>query len=97
MFVTAAVMDRMKPVSLASFRDHVASRHEDRDKGFETEYQVSASVCVCVKEVWLFTDSLSFSRLVQNPSMSMTLPSNQSTVQRTDLQTSFHVRIEYQL
>ena len=39
----------MKPVSLASFRDHVAMRHEDRDKGFETEYQVSTcGVCVGV-------------------------------------------------
>ena len=25
---------------MASFRDHVASKHEDRDKGFESEYQV---------------------------------------------------------
>ena len=31
----------MKSVSLTSFRDHVASKHEDRDKGFESEYQVS--------------------------------------------------------
>ena len=38
--VVTAVLDRMKPVSLSSFRDHVASMHEDRDKGFETEYQV---------------------------------------------------------
>ena len=34
------VLDRMKPVSQASFRDHVAEKHEDRDKGFEAEYQV---------------------------------------------------------
>ena len=35
-----AVLDRMKAVSLTSFRDHVAGKHEDRDKGFESEYQV---------------------------------------------------------
>ena len=35
-----SVLDRMKPVSQTSFRDHVAGKHEDRDKGFESEYQV---------------------------------------------------------
>ena len=35
------VIDRMKPVALESFRDHVAEKHDDRDKGFETEYQVN--------------------------------------------------------
>ena len=38
---TIAVMDRMKPVSLESFRDHVTAKHDERDKGFEAEYQVS--------------------------------------------------------
>ena len=39
-FSACAVLDRMKPVSMTSFRDHVATKHEDRDKGFESEYQV---------------------------------------------------------
>ena len=34
--VVMTVMDRMKQVSLESFRDHVVSKH----KGFESEYQV---------------------------------------------------------
>ena len=38
--VMMTVMDRMKPVSLESFRDHVVSKHNERDKGFESEYQV---------------------------------------------------------
>ena len=37
------VIDRMKPVSLESFRDHVMDKHNHRDKGFETEYQVSSA------------------------------------------------------
>ena len=36
-----AVMDRIKPVAVESFRDHVAQKHNERDKGFESEYQVS--------------------------------------------------------
>ena len=34
------VAERMKPISVESFRDHVNEMHEERDKGFETEYQV---------------------------------------------------------
>ena len=44
--VMMTVMDRMKPVSLESFRDHVVSKHNERDKGFESEYQV-CTYCVC--------------------------------------------------
>ncbi len=35
-----AVLDRMKAVAMESFRDHVAQKHNERDKGFEAEYQV---------------------------------------------------------
>ena len=35
-----SVADRMKPISVDSFRDHVNKMHEERDKGFEVEYQV---------------------------------------------------------
>ena len=38
-------MDRMKPVAMESFRDHVAQKHNERDKGFETEYQVRRRHC----------------------------------------------------
>ena len=34
------VLDRMKPVSVEFFRDHVANKHSERDKAFEAEYQV---------------------------------------------------------
>ena len=34
------VTDRLKPISVDSFRDHVNKMHEERDKGFEAEYQV---------------------------------------------------------
>ena len=34
------VADRMKPISVDSFRDHVNKMHIERDKGFEAEYQV---------------------------------------------------------
>ena len=56
------VADRLKPISVDSFRDHVNKMHEERDKGFEAEYQVRLlslslslslshvdnGVCVCV-------------------------------------------------
>ena len=38
-----AVLDRLKPISLSSFRSHVQNMHDDRAKGFEAEYQVSYS------------------------------------------------------
>ena len=53
------VADRLKPISVDSFRDHVNKMHEERDKGFEAEYQVRLlspslslshvdnGVCVC--------------------------------------------------
>ena len=41
--VCAPVADRMKPISVDSFRDHVNKMHEERDKGFEAEYQVTPS------------------------------------------------------
>ena len=33
-------MDRLKPVTLSGFSAHVHDMHQDRDKGFEHEYQV---------------------------------------------------------
>ena len=32
---------RMKPIELGRFEEHVRQMHEDRDKGFELEYQVN--------------------------------------------------------
>ena len=51
-----AVADRMKPITVDSFRDHVNNMHDERDKGFEAEYQVThqlhshsvSTLCVCV-------------------------------------------------
>lgn len=40
LIVITLALDRLKPVALESFRDHVSSKHDERDKGFETEYQV---------------------------------------------------------
>ena len=37
--------DRMNPISLLSFRDHVMKMHADDNKAFEHEYQVY--VCSC--------------------------------------------------
>lgn len=34
-------MERMRPIELEQFADHVREMHQDRDKGFEIEYQVS--------------------------------------------------------
>lgn len=31
----------MRPIELDEFADHVREMHQDRDKGFEIEYQVS--------------------------------------------------------
>lgn len=36
-----AEMERMRPIELDQFADHVKEMHQDRDKGFEIEYQVS--------------------------------------------------------
>ena len=33
----------MNPIALEKFEEHVRLMHEDRDKGFEQEYQVSSS------------------------------------------------------
>lgn len=90
-YIITAVLDRMKPVSLSSFRDHVASMHEDRDKGFETEYQVRKEerniqlvrVDCCV----LFISS----HLAPTLSTTMMSPNYPLIGQRTDLPTSSHV------
>ena len=34
------MIDRLKPIAVASFASHVLGMHHDRDKGFELEYQV---------------------------------------------------------
>ena len=39
-FPQSTVTDRMKPISVISFRDHVQQMHAERDRGFEIEYQV---------------------------------------------------------
>ena len=39
-FVSSIVTDRMKPISIISFRDHVQQMHSEQDRGFESEYQV---------------------------------------------------------
>ena len=38
--VSSIVTDRMKPISIISFRDHVQQMHSEQDRGFESEYQV---------------------------------------------------------
>ncbi len=35
-----SVLDRLKPISVISFRDHVQTMHIERDKPFEAEYEV---------------------------------------------------------
>ena len=44
-----SVMDRLKSVPVAAFSAHVRSMHQDRDKGFEHEYQVRSFLgsCAC--------------------------------------------------
>ena len=39
-------MERMKPVEMSQFSEHVRHMHQDRDKGFEIEYQVSLLPCL---------------------------------------------------
>ena len=39
-FPHSTVTDRMKPISVTSFRDHVQQMHAERDRGFEIEYKV---------------------------------------------------------
>ena len=43
----STVTDRMKPISVTSFRDHVQQMHAERDRGFEIEYQVQSCVVYC--------------------------------------------------
>ena len=38
------VLERMKPIAVASFHEHVQQMHVDSDKGFETEYKVGAAI-----------------------------------------------------
>ncbi|CAI8024471.1 Receptor-type tyrosine-protein phosphatase alpha [Geodia barretti] len=45
------VADRLKPISVDSFRDHVNKMHEERDKGFEAEYQSLGSEPLASHEV----------------------------------------------
>ena len=40
-------MDRLKSVPVAAFSAHVRSMHQDRDKGFEHEYQVRSFLGKC--------------------------------------------------
>ena len=39
-FLLHSVMDRLKSVPVVAFSAHVRSMHQDRDRGFEHEYQV---------------------------------------------------------
>ncbi len=47
-----AVSDRLKAVPVTSFTEHVQGMHENRDKGFELEYQVSWSTLANRKTAW---------------------------------------------
>ena len=38
------VGDRTRPISIASFRDHVQKMHLERNKGFEQEYKVGGTL-----------------------------------------------------
>ena len=52
-----AVADRMNPITVDSFRDHVNMMHDERDKGFEAEYQVTHQLhshsvsTLCVRDI----------------------------------------------
>ena len=47
-FSFISVQDRLKPVEVGKFSDHVQHMHADRDKWFELEYNVSP--CMHVKQ-----------------------------------------------
>ena len=62
--VVFSEMERMRPIELDQFSEHVIQMHQDRDKGFELEYQVSLPPslppsllhCVCCVTQCLSTD-----------------------------------------
>ena len=52
------VLERMKPIAVASFHEHVQKMHVDSDKGFESEYKVSSYSAVSYSVIVESYDSL---------------------------------------
>ena len=83
----------MNPIALEKFEEHVRLMHEDRDKGFEQEYQVSSSLSL-PPSLLSFSDCILF--LLPRPSVlsqqqATRLPRTPETRTKTDLPTSSHV------
>ena len=55
LFLLHSVMDRLKSVPVAVFSAHVRSMHQDRDKGFEREYQVRSFLGSCACHYFFFS------------------------------------------
>ena len=53
LFFFLTVTDRMKPISIISFRDHVQQMHSEGDRGFESEYQVQQFIPHTCTDLWL--------------------------------------------
>ena len=94
-FPQSTVTDRMKPISVTSFRDHVQQMHAERDRGFEIEYQVQT--CTANKIIYdleiLITVLLLFSPWDQFPKLLSMLQSCLSTEWRIGLLTYCPVSI----
>lgn len=66
----------MRPIELDEFADHVREMHQDRDKGFEIEYQVSQHlppslplvpcITVCSVAQSLSTDPIASNEVARN-------------------------------
>jgi hypothetical protein len=67
--VVSIVQDRLKPVPVDEFSEHVQRMHADRDKWFELEYNVSQAyrncyharlciLCGCDELLWLWVGCL---------------------------------------
>ena len=54
-------MDRLKSVTLSGFSAHVRNMHQDRDKGFEHEYQVRLNCHVILFQCCFSNSFVSFS------------------------------------
>ena len=66
-FVSSIVTDRMKPISIISFRDHVQQMHSEQDRGFESEYQVLNSYHKQIYDILTATICFYFQSLGSEP------------------------------
>ena len=46
--------NRLKPIPVEEFSEHVQRMHADRDKFFELEYNVRAPLSICHPSFWSF-------------------------------------------